>query len=139
MNLIDTSAWIDYLRGTGSRAAATVHALIEGSGPTASAQSIVCCEPIAMELLAGADRDVVHDRLEIMVNGLPTLRLEPDLDYRSAASIFRAVRRSGRTVRSLNDCLIAAIAIRNDATLVHKDAAFEAIADVTSLRARSLR
>jgi predicted nucleic acid-binding protein len=38
-------------------------------------------------------------------------------------------------VRSLLDCLIAAIAIRHDATLVHRDRDFDTLAAVSPLRA----
>ncbi|MEB3062643.1 PIN domain-containing protein [[Mycobacterium] zoologicum] len=73
---------------------------------------VVTCEPVAMEILAGATTDTRYGRLERLVNGLQSLAVEPARDFRSAADIFRAARRSGRTVRSINDCLIAAIALR---------------------------
>jgi predicted nucleic acid-binding protein len=61
------------------------------------------------------------------------------LDFRAAAEIHRAVRRTGRTIRSSVDCLIAAIALRHDVELLHKDVDFEVIAEVTELKQRSLR
>jgi predicted nucleic acid-binding protein len=54
--------------------------------------------------------------------------LEEDVDYRFAAALYRECRRQGTTIRRLPDCLIAAIAIRNDAELLHDDADFDAIA-----------
>lgn len=44
----------------------------------------------------------------------------------------------GKTVRSLVDCLIAAVAIRHDVAVVHRDVDYEVIAAVTSLRARDV-
>lgn len=48
--------------------------------------------------------------------------------------MYLAVRRTGRTVRSLVDCLIAAVALRHDVALMHKDADYTAIAACLPLR-----
>lgn len=132
--LIDTSAWIEYFRATGSVAATEVRRLL-----TDDAQSVVTCEPIAMEILSGAVDDNSHARLERLVNGLPSLKVDDSVDFRSAAAIYRSGRKSGKTIRSINDCLIAALAIRHDAVLVHRDADFDSIAAFTPLAAQSYR
>jgi len=130
--LVDSSVWIDYLRGHQTQARDVLRrTLRNGDLPAIT-------EPIAMELLAGASGEDAWTRIDRLVTGLPLLAIDPTLDYRDAALIFRAARRSGRTVRRLNDCLVAAIAIRHDADLLHKDADFNAIGDVTPLRVRSL-
>jgi predicted nucleic acid-binding protein len=49
------------------------------------------------------------------------------------------VRSSGLTVRSLMDCLIAAIALRHAATLWHGDADYRAISSVAPLDSVDLR
>ncbi len=134
MNLIDTSVWIDYTRGTGSRAHRELQLLTE-SRPA----DVLITEPIAMELLLGPTDELAVRRIERLVDSLPSLDVIPAVDFRSAAVIYRAARRDGRTVRNSVDCLIAAIALRHDVTLWHKDADFEAIAAVTGLRHRSLR
>ncbi|MGH3938128.1 MAG: PIN domain-containing protein [Pseudonocardiaceae bacterium] len=41
---------------------------------------------------------------------------------------YRTVRRGGQTVRKLLDCLIASVAMRADATLVHRDHGFDVMA-----------
>jgi predicted nucleic acid-binding protein len=78
-------------------------------------------------------------RLERLTNGLPSLTVDQALDFRAAAAIYRGCRHAGRTVRNLTDCLIAAVAVRHGARLIHKDVDYEAIASVTSLDAESLR
>ena len=55
-------------------------------------------------------------------------------DYERAASIHRACRARGETVRGLIDCLVAAVAIRTDSAILHADADFEVIARHTNLR-----
>jgi predicted nucleic acid-binding protein len=130
--LVDTSAWISYLRGAPTRSTEELAALIERDADLATT------EPVVMELLAGGDTPRRAEVIEQLVNGLPVLSVDPDVDFRSAATIFLAVRRTGRTPRSLVDCLIAATAVRHDVELLHADADFVAIAATWPLRARSL-
>jgi predicted nucleic acid-binding protein len=134
MILIDTSAWIEYFRATGSTAAIEVRRLLsDETGQTAM------CEPIAMEILCGAADENAHATLERLVNGLPSLSVDNTVDFRTAADIYRAARRRGETIRSITDCLIAAVAIRHGARIMHRDADFNVIARITSLEATSFR
>lgn len=132
--LIDTSVWIDVLRGTPSRATAEVRRQMSDG-----LAHVVICEPIAMELLAGAGDESGWSRLEALVNGLPSLALDAATDFRSAARLFRAARTAGLIVRSLSDCLIAAMAIRHDVTLLHQDVDYEVLARLSTLNAISMR
>lgn len=133
MILIDTSAWIEYFRATGSAAAAEVRRLL-----STEPDRVVMCEPVAMEILSGAVDDKCA-KLEQLVNGLPSLKVDDAVDFRSAAAIYRAARHAGQTIRSVNDCLIAAVSIRHGASIIHRDADFEAIAAITGLEAQSFR
>jgi predicted nucleic acid-binding protein len=134
MILVDSSVWIDYLRRRGDPAMHELRQLIRDQP-----HSIACSEPIAMELLAGTTDDLAFRRTQNLVNRLPSLAIAPDDDFRAAADIYRAARRQGHTIRSMVDCLIAAIAIRRGVTLLHKDADFEVIGQFTELDHRSLR
>jgi predicted nucleic acid-binding protein len=131
MILVDTSAWIDHLRAAETPVARRLWNLIEEDADLATT------EPIVMELLAGADTAQRIDALERLTNGLPVLGVEPRVDFRQAAAVFLAVRRSGRTVRSLVDCLIAAVALRSNVPILHKDADFDAIAACLPLRVQN--
>lgn len=125
MILVDTSAWVEFLRDTASPACARVDAVLD--------DDISTCHPIRMEVLAGA-RDERHltdlRRLLARASILPT---EPT-DYEEAAALYRTCRRGGETVRKLIDCLIAAVAIRADVPVLHSDADFDVLARWTSLR-----
>jgi predicted nucleic acid-binding protein len=134
MILIDTSAWIEYFRATGSAAAVEVRRLL-----STEADQVVMCEPVAMEILSGAVDDATHAKLEQLVNGLPSLKVDDAVDFRSAAAIYRAARRRGQTIRSINDCLIAALSIRHGTSIIHRDADFDVIAAITSLEAVPFR
>jgi predicted nucleic acid-binding protein len=71
VHLIDTSAWVEYLRATGSNADAAVTRLIEENTP------IAITEPVIMELLAGARDSGNFRRLGVMTGGLPLMAVEP--------------------------------------------------------------
>lgn len=134
VTLADSSVWIDYLRQAGTRADVALDEL-RSTAPG----DLVMTAPVAMELLFGPTDELSVRRVENLVDGLPSLAVDPDDDFRAAAQIYRAVRRNGRTIRKATDCLIAAIAIRHKALVLHKDADFDAIAEVTALEHRSLR
>jgi predicted nucleic acid-binding protein len=127
MLLVDSSVWIEIARGgtPGLREALA-----------AAGQPLAVTEPVIGEVLAGAhDPDAVETRLAAV--NLRTL--DPRRDYRDAAMLYRACRRRGTTVRSLTDCLIAAVALRNDDVVAHRDADFEPIAEISPLRTLDLR
>ena len=126
MTFVDTSAWIEFLRDTGSPVCILVDELLS--------QEIVICDAVRMEVLAGA-RDESHllslQRLLARASVIPTL----ETDYDVAAALYRRCRRRGETVRKLIDCLIAAVAIRAGAPILHNDADFAVLARHTELRA----
>jgi predicted nucleic acid-binding protein len=134
VTLVDTSVWIEFLRGTGSAADIAVNQR-QRSDPAGLAMT----PPVAMELLFGPTDELAVRRIERLVNAVGSLDVDSGLDFAAAADIFRAVRRTGRSPRSGVDCLIAAIAIRHQVTLLHKDIDFEIIAEVTGMRHESLR
>jgi hypothetical protein len=121
--LIDSSAWIEYLRATGSATNLLVRELIKNP------DTIAVTEPIIMELLAGAPDITAQRKIERLVDGAALLTIDNRTDWRDAAAIHVAARRRGRTVRKLVDCLIASIAARTGAVLVHNDTDYDMIAD----------
>lgn len=128
MILVDSSAWIEFLRATGSPAHLRLRAALEGDAELASTDVIV------MELLAGARDEDDRDRLRRLLYGLDFLAVDGPADYESAAELYRLCRGRGETPRKLTDCLIAAVAIRNGAELLCEDADFQAIARHAPLR-----
>lgn len=125
MILIDTSAWVEFLRDTGSTVCNRVDTLL--------AKDIATCDPVRMVVLAGA-RDERHltdlRRLLARASVMPTGPAE----YEEAAALYRTCRRSGETVRKLIDCLIAAVAIREGIAVLHADDDFEVLARHTALK-----
>ncbi len=98
---------------------------------------IATCDPIRMEVLAGA-RDESHlNDLRRLLARASVVELVPG-DYEAAAALCRACRRRGETVRKLIDCLIAATAIRADVPLLQADSDFDVLARHTPLRLADL-
>jgi hypothetical protein len=128
MILVDSSAWIELLRGTGHAAHLTLKDRLEAGSPLATNEVVV------MELLAGARTDRDRDRLRQRLRALPLLPLRGMPDFEGAAGLYRQCRRRGETVRKLIDCLIAAVAIRERATVLHNDRDFDVLARHTRLR-----
>lgn len=132
MILVDSSAWIEFQRATGSSADSRLSAAIE------SGERLATMGLILLEMLAGArDERQAHD-LRRLLGRCRLLRLHEPFDYESAATLYRACRREGTTVRRLPDCLIAAVSIRTGAALLHRDADFDAIARHAPLRTVAL-
>lgn len=127
MRLIDTSAWIEYLRDGDRGIADRVERHLELG-------DAVITEPVAMEILQGARSDRHAARLQSL---LARVKLEPveTNDYREAALLYRLCRTNGDTIRSSVDCLIAAVAIRAEVQVLHHDRDFDALGRWTPLRA----
>jgi len=121
---VDTSAWVEFLRNTGSRTCVTVDRRLGGD--------LAICDVVSMEVLAGA-RDERHlSQLRGLLARCVVVPMTSE-DYEAAAAIYRTCRRNGETVRKLVDCLIAAVAIRVGSPLLHHDADFTAVARHTAL------
>lgn len=128
MTLVDSSAWIEFLRATGSPANRRLRAALQEGA------ELACTDIVLMEVLAGARDDADRERLRRLLYSVRFLATEGPADYESAAELYRLCRRGGETPRKLSDCLIAAVAVRNDAALLCADADFQAIARHCALR-----
>ena len=124
MILVDTSAWIEFLRDTGSTVCNRVEVLI--------ASDIAVCDAIRMEVLAGARSESHLRSLRGLLARATVLPTSP-ADYDEAAALYRACRREGETVRKLIDCLIGSIAIRAGVAVLHNDSDFDVLARHTGL------
>lgn len=122
MILVDSSAWIEYLRATGSATERRLIAALQGGEELATTGIVL------LEILCGARNERHAAELRALLERCRYLPLEEPSDHETAAALYRACRREGDTVRRLPDCLIAAVAIRAKVTLLHRDADFDAIA-----------
>ncbi len=128
MILADTSAWIEYLRATGSPCHERLRAAIERGDPLATTGTVL------LEVLAGATDEHHAAQLTRLLSSWCTyVPLDEPGDHEAAAALYRASRSRGATVRRSAGCLIAAVAIRIYASVLHQDADFDALALHTSL------
>ena len=122
MILVDSSAWIEFQRATGSPAHQRLRVAVERDEPLATTGLVI------LEVLAGARDEQQARELRRLLGRCEFLALDEPSDHEAAAGLYRACRREGRTIRRLPDCLIAAVAIRTGAKLLHQDGDFDAIA-----------
>lgn len=125
--LVDTSAWVEYLRGTGSPYNSWVRDAIRAETPLGWTQ------PILYELTAGAGSSRRVEELRALLLRGPMIAVEGLQDWEDAAQLYRSARSRGLTVRSSIDCLIAAVALRTDSPVLALDRDFEALAQVCDL------
>ena len=132
MILVDSSAWVEYLRSTGTHEHERVRELLRDGAEIATTDVVV------MEVLAGARSDAEWSVLRHLLHGRAALlAVEGPADYVDAAGLYRRCRAGGETVRRLADCLIAVVAMRAGAEILHRDRDFDAIARHAPLRIAS--
>lgn len=121
MLLVDSTVWIDWLRGNDTDAVRFVQS-------RESQEELALTQMIYLEVLQGvtSQRQLEATR---RVLGAQTLvqPLEPVTTFEDAAQLYRGARQQGFTIRKSTDCLIAAIALEQNALLVHNDRDFLAL------------
>ena len=127
MILVDTSAWVEYDRATGSSVDRRLAELIEGSGPVA------VTEPIIMEVAAGARDDRREADLRRLLLRFELLSFDVVADFDGAVRIYRRCRSAGITPRGMIDCMIASVAWRRGAALLAHDSDLDQVARVVGL------
>jgi predicted nucleic acid-binding protein len=126
--VVDSSAWIEFLRATGSAVdRALTELLLDGA-------ALALTEIVWLELLAGARTGQEERTLRAGPLDTPLLALDGLHSYEAAAELYRACRRAGETVRQLTDCLVAVPTIAAGAELLHADSDFEILARHSPLR-----
>jgi predicted nucleic acid-binding protein len=120
--LVDSSAWIEFQRATGSPAHRRLRQAIE------SDEQLATTGIVMLEVLAGAPDARQARELSRLLGRFRLLRLSEPSDYEAAARLYRDCRAAGTTVGRLPDCLIAALSIRTGCQLLHQDSDFELIA-----------
>ncbi len=125
MYLVDTSVWIDFLRGTNTLAVQRLFRIIEDQIPFGITGVIY------QELLQGAASKFQFEQLETYFSTQRFYHpISPIESYAKAAEIYFACRQAGVTVRSTLDCLIAQVCIEHQLLLLHSDKDFDRIQKV---------
>ncbi|MEX1126340.1 MAG: PIN domain nuclease [Acidimicrobiia bacterium] len=131
--LLDTSAWVEYLRATGSEVNLAVRSLVGSQD-----RAIATTDVVIMELLSGTRKSEHRGELWALMNRCLMLPTRPLFDYEVAAELYTRCRQVGFTPANSNDLLIAAVAIGKQVPLLAADSDFEKIASVSSLSLASI-
>ena len=118
MVIVDTTVWIDYLRGT-------QNSEVKWLDSEMGRQRFALTDIILCEVLQGIPDDHLFNRVqrdllqfEIFATGGTELAL-------TSAQNFRILRKRGYTVRKIVDCLIATFCIMEGHSLLHRDRDFD--------------
>jgi len=125
--LVDTSAWVEYDRATGSPIDQRLTELITDEG------RIAVTEPVVMEVVAGARNRQRENDLRLLLQRCALLRFDATVDFDAAARIYRVCRAAGITPRGMVDCMIASVAHRYSATLLALDIDLSRVASVMGI------
>lgn len=123
--IADSSAWIEFLRGRRLPVARRLEAILRQQ------EIVLMPDVVFQEVLQGA-RDPQHFvRLQEQLEQVrPFVSSAPRETARYAAWLYARCRWQGITLRSPNDCLIAACAIEAGEPLLHADQDFARIATI---------
>lgn len=128
MILVDTSVWIDYLRGDAKPATRALDGIMDAQRPFAITGVIY------QEILQGADSERSYQWLRDYFGTQRFLHPNDPIEtHARAAGIYGRCRRAGITIRSTLDCLIAQLAIEHEAVLLHSDRDFSRMATVVTV------
>jgi predicted nucleic acid-binding protein len=127
--LVDTSAWIDYLRAGSGEVSDVVDMLL-------AEDRAVLCGVVEMELLQGVRP---HERRELvdLLQALPYVETER-VDFVAAGQRMAELRGKGITIPN-SDCLIGILCVRHNLTLLTLDSHFDHLPEVPRQPANSVR
>jgi predicted nucleic acid-binding protein len=127
MILADTSAWIDFLRGSDSRPNVLLAQAIERN-------DIVLGDLVVAELLSGFRVGRQLSEFEAVIAQFPVYSLCGEILALKAAANYRALRSKGVTARGIVDVIIATWCIENTVPLLHADRDFEPMEKILGLQ-----
>jgi predicted nucleic acid-binding protein len=125
---VDTSLWIDFFAGRDTPQTRYFKDAI-GEGADVALTGVILAE-----ILQGIPSDSEFARLRKALSSFRMLQPASGETYVQAAKLHRAGRKRGVTIRSLVDCLIAAIAMEHGAVILHKDRDYERISEYAPLK-----
>lgn len=125
--LTDTSVWIEVFR---ARRPLDLESILDFD-------DVATCLPAIQEVFQGFREETAYRRARTAMFALPIVESPLGEEvFTDAIGLYRTARRSGRTIRSSVDCLVAACAIRHDLEVLHRDRDYAAIAEISALRQR---
>ena len=129
MYLVDSSIWIETFR---KHRPVQIESRVD-------LEEIVTCLPVIQEVLHGFREERAFRIAKDAMFAFPIVESPLTQQvYFEAVQLYRSARRSGLTVRSGIDCIIAVCALRNGLTVIHKDRDFTSLAEICALDVEEL-
>ena len=116
--IVDTTVWVDYLRGIANPETDWLDAELER-------QRLGVTDLIVCEVLQGVRDEAIATNVERQLLKLEVFATGGVDLAREAARNYRTLRRRGQTIRRTIDCLIATFCIREGHSLLHRDRDFD--------------
>ncbi len=123
--MVDTSAWVEYLRATGSFCDVHLQQVLSDGG------ALVLPAVVLQEVLQGARSPSHYMALQNELEQVPVFDPQDVHElHRQAGLLYARCRWQGVTVRSPMDCVVAACALEADIPLLARDGDFSDICRV---------
>lgn len=127
MVIVDTSIWIDFLKGRDTAGTFRLERLIDNEIDLFTTGIII--QEILTGIKAKKTRNSVKKDLERFITVMPSRGT-----HVQAAELFDGCRKKGKTIRSIVDCLVAALAMEYDLAVLQSDRDYDYIAQVFPLK-----
>ena len=129
MILVDTSILIDFFKGTINEGIKKFEAVLHNGIPFGISSIIF------QEVLQGANSEKHYNLLKDYLSKQRFYHPKNEVEsYAEAARIYFDCRKTGITIKSTIDCIIAQTALEHDLMLLHNDRDFHAMSKVIPLR-----
>lgn len=112
--LVDTSVWIDFLRGVDARHVAALDSAIQS-------QRILIPDVALAEILLGLRNEKIARQVELDLRRFEVIDIGGREMAVKAARNYRTLRTKGSTIRSTLDLMIGTWCIEHDVPLLHND------------------
>jgi predicted nucleic acid-binding protein len=124
--IVDTTVWVDYLRGVRNPQTDWLDAQLDR-------QRLGLTDIILCEVLQGVRDDLATSNVERKLTKLEVFETGGMALAREAARNYRTLRSRGHTVRKTIDCWIATFCLREGHSLLHRDRGFDPFEELLGL------
>ena len=127
MIIVDSSVWIDYFNGRDTPHTNKLDSII-------GIEPLVLGDVILMEVLQGLTSDVDFKRARALFEEFEVMEMLGEANAVAAATNYRSLRKSGITIRSSIDCIIATFCITQKHSLLFQDRDYRPFVEKLKLR-----
>ena len=131
MILVDSSVWIDFLRGTSNRQTEQLVTWLKGSKATVD---VGVADLVVFEVMRGFDNPKAQEKVKQLLLDLEVVEIGGLENSLLAAEHYRELRARGYTIASPIDVLLASYCITHNHLLLHRDSDFDVMKTLRGLK-----